>query len=261
MPTFDTKFTVGFAAAVCGVCSVFVAGSVVALQERQEENKILDRQSKVLIVAGLMQEGEPLPREEIKKRYAASVVPVVVELKTGKPVEGVDPAKFDQRAEMSDPATSEEAPDNPAKVRRIPKRGILYKIQEGGTVKSIVLPIEGKGLWSTLYGYLSLNADGRTIDGITFYQHGETPGLGGEVDNLRWKELWKGRKAFDEQWEPRIEVIKGSSGPADQDPYRIDGLSGATITSRGVTYLVRFWIDDLGFGPYLANYRAEKGIQ
>ena len=124
MPQFDTKFTVGFAAAVCGVCSVFVAGSVVALKERQEENKVLDRQSKVLIVAGLMQEGEPLPRDEIKKRYAESVEPVVVELKTGKPVEGVDPSTFDQAAEMADPATSEEAPDNPAKVRRLPKRGM-----------------------------------------------------------------------------------------------------------------------------------------
>jgi Na+-transporting NADH:ubiquinone oxidoreductase subunit C len=162
---------------------------------------------------------------------------------------------------MADPATSEQAPDNPAKVRRLPKRGILFQIKEGDAIKSLVLPIEGKGLWSTLYGYLSLNADGRTIDGITFYQHGETPGLGGELAPARAKELWKGRTAFDDQWEPRIDVLKGSAGPAAEDPYRIDGLSGATITSRGVTHLVRFWIDDLGFGPYLANYRAEKGIQ
>jgi Na+-transporting NADH:ubiquinone oxidoreductase subunit C len=217
MPQFDTKFTIGFAAAVCGVCSVFVAGSVVALKDRQEENKVLDRQSKVLIVAGLMQEGEPLSRDEIKKRYAESVVPVVVDLSTGEPVEGVDPSTFDQRAEMADPATSEQAPDNPAKVRRLPKRGILFQIKEGDAIKSLVLPIEGKGLWSTLYGYLSLNADGRTIDGITFYQHGETPGLGGEVDNVRWKELWKGRKAFDEQWERWFEVFKGSAGAAAVD--------------------------------------------
>lgn len=261
MPQFDTKFTVGFAAAVCAVCSVFVAGSVVALRDRQEENKVLDRQSKVLIVAGLMQEGEKLARDEVTRRYEQAVVPVVVDLQSGEPAQGVDPASFDQKREMNDPATSRAAPENPAKVRRIPERGLLYKIVQDGEVKSLVLPIEGKGLWSTLYGFLSLNADGRTIDGITFYQHGETPGLGGEVDNVRWKELWKGRKAFDEQWEPKIEVIKGPAGPVESDPYRIDGLSGATLTSRGVTHLVRFWIDDLGFGPYLAKYRAEKGIE
>ena len=116
----------------------------------------------------------------------------------------------------------------------------------------VALPIEGKGLWSTLYGFLVLGSDGATIRGITFYQHGETPGLGGEIDNLDWKALWDGRQAFDADGRPVIEVVKGkASGPTE-----VDGLSGATLTSRGVTNLVRFWLGDNGFGPYLEQFRA-----
>ena len=68
--------------------------------------------------------------------------------------------------------------------------------------------------------------------GLTYYKHGETPGLGGEVDNRRWKALWTGRSAYDEGWQPVIEVIKGRAGTPDESPYEVDGLSGATITSR-----------------------------
>ena len=108
--------------------------------------------------------------------------------------------------------------------------------------------------------YLALEPDARTIRGITFYEHGETPGLGGEVDNPRWKALWPGRLAFDDRGNPKISVKKGLAGPVDEDPYQVDGLSGATITSRGVTNLVRFWLGDDGFGPCLDKYRAEAGV-
>ena len=86
-------------------------------------------------------------------------------------------------------------------------------ISEAGDLEMVMVPIEGNGLWSTLYGFLALDADTRTVVGITFYEHKETPGLGGEVDNPRWKALWPGRKAFlDEGYAPKIEVIKGAAG-------------------------------------------------
>jgi Na+-transporting NADH:ubiquinone oxidoreductase subunit C len=125
-----------------------------------------------------------------------------------------------------------------------------------GELEALIVPISGQGLWSTLYGYIALAPDTNTIRGITFYQHAETPGLGGEVDNPRWKALWVGRKAFDKNGRPAITVKKGRAGPADTDPYNVDGLSGATITSRGVGNLVRFWLGDDGFGPYLKTQRA-----
>ena len=256
----STGFTVMFAAAVCGVCSIFVAGSAVSLADRQETNKLLDRQGKVLDVAGLVADGEKLSAEQIAERYGENIKPMLIDLKTGKPADG-DPANFDQKKAAADPATSHAAPPNDAKVMRLPEKALVYKVEQGGELKGIILPIEGKGLWSTLYGFLALESDAETIQGITFYQHGETPGLGGEVDNPRWKNLWKGRKAFDDEWEPKIAVKKGTAGPPAEDPFQVDGLSGATITSRGVTHLVQFWLDDNGYGPYLENYRSEHGIK
>ena len=253
----SARYTLLFAAAVCIVCSVLVSSSAVLLRDRQVENQLIDRQKKVLLVAGLMREGEPLAREEVRRRFSESLEPHVVDLETGTYVEEVDPDTFDQRKAARDPARSRTAPENAARVRRIPNQALVYLLRSEGALDAIILPVEGQGLWSTLYGYLALEPDTRTIRNIIFYQHGETPGLGGEVDNPRWKDLWKGRLAFDESWNPKIAVIKGRAGTPEEDPYRIDGLSGATLTSNGVTNLVRFWLGQHGFGPYLEATRRE----
>ena len=256
----STGYIIRFATGVCLVCALFVAFSAVGLRERQEANIRLDRQKKVLAVAGLMEDGQSLQAEEVAAIFAKSIQAKVVLLETGKVDSEIDAANFDQKAAMADPLTSKPAPDNRAKVRRIPNHALVYDVVTNGELTSIIIPIEGKGLWSTLYGYIALAPDSNTIVGITFYEHGETPGLGGEIDNPRWKARWSGRIAFNSRWQPVIGVNKGMAGPPETDPHRVDGLSGATITSRGVTALVRFWLGDDGFGPYLANYRAEAGI-
>jgi Na+-transporting NADH:ubiquinone oxidoreductase subunit C len=252
----STTYIMLFAAAVCAVCSVFVAGAAVLLEDRQLANIALDKQKKVLVVAGLMEEGESITREEAAKRFDDNIVPEVIDLASGAVLEGVDADAFDQRRVAADPDTSREAPENLARVRRIPNQGQIFRVMKDGELEAIIVPVSGQGLWSTLYGYLALAADTTTIVGITFYQHGETPGLGGEVDNPRWKALWKGRKAFDSAGRPVIAVKKGAAGPVDTDPHNVDGLSGATITSRGVSHLVRFWLGDEGFGPYLKAQRV-----
>jgi Na+-transporting NADH:ubiquinone oxidoreductase subunit C len=233
------------------------ASAAVGLRDRQDGNKLIDKKSKVLAAAGLLPEGK-VPPATITKLYEENVVPKVVDLKTGKPAQDVDPASFDMQEAMKDPARSDAAPQNPAQVRILPKHGLLYEIQKDGVTQSLVVPIEGKGLWSTLYGFLALSADTETVKGLIFYQHGETPGLGGEVDNPKWRSLWQGRKAFDEGHVPAIEVIKGQAGSVEQDPFKVDGLSGATITSRGVTHLVQFWLGEHGYGPALAHYRRSS---
>ena len=150
------------------------------------------------------------------------------------------------------------APENTAGLTRLPDQVLVYELRdERGALDLVVLPVSGVGLWSTLYGFVALDADLQTVRGLTFYDHGETPGLGGEVDNPRWKALWPGRTVFDGD-EVRIEVIRGRAGPVDEDPYRIDGLAGATITSRGVTNLLRFWLGEQGFGR-LSRPAAERG--
>ncbi len=250
----STLYTVLFAAAVCLVCGVAVASAAVGLRDQQELNKIIDKKSKVLAAAGLLPEGK-VTADEVSRLYEEHVVPQVVNLKTGSTVEGIDPATFDIQKAMKDPETSTDATPNPAQVPRLPENSLLYEIKKDGTTDSLVLPVQGKGLWSTLYGFLALSADTETIQGLIFYQHGETPGLGGEVDNPRWRQLWVGRKPFGEGYTPVIEVIKGSAGSVEETPHQIDGLSGATITSRGVTHLVQFWLGDRGYGPTLAKYR------
>jgi Na+-transporting NADH:ubiquinone oxidoreductase subunit C len=256
----STGYIVGFAVAVCLVCALFVAGSAVGLKDRQDANILLDRQKKVLTVAGVMKDGERLTREEIASAFESNIQQKVINLKTGDLQPEIDSASFDQQATAKDPKTSYPAPENASKVRRLPNDALVFDVVQEGELKALILPIEGYGLWGTLYGYIALAPDARTIVGITFYSHKETPGLGGEVDNPRWKARWPGRLAFDDRGKPVIAVKKGLAGSVEMDPYNVDGLSGATITSRGVTSLVRFWLGDNGFGPYLASYRARAGV-
>lgn len=248
-------YTILFAIAVCLVCAIFVASSAVSLRSRQERNAYLDRQKNVLVAAGLAKDSEDLSAQEIEKRFQP-VESVVVDLQSGKELPDIDPKTFDQKEAVDDPERSRPAPQNNAGITRLPLQALVYKMEESGKLKLVILPIEGKGLWSTLYGFIALGADLETIQGITFYEHKETPGLGGEVDNPKWKALWVGRRAFGEDLEPKIAVIHGKAGPPQQDPYEVDGLSGATMTSRGVSHLVQFWLGDEGFGPYFKKLRA-----
>jgi Na+-transporting NADH:ubiquinone oxidoreductase subunit C len=260
MQPHSNAYTVAFAAALCFVCALLVSSAAVGLHERQAANALVDQRKKVLAVTGLIGDAERPARERVNALFEASFEPRLVRLSSGEYVDG-DANAFDQRAAAMDPETSAPAPPNAAKVRRLPELARVFLLLEDGEIESLVLPIEGMGLWSTLYGYLALDADARTIRGITFYEHGETAGLGGEVDNPRWKALWPGRRAFDESWQPRIAVIKGAAGDPEEDPYRVDGLSGATLTCNGVSNALAFWLGDAGFGPYLKRYREERGME
>lgn len=255
---FSVRYILLFSIAVCGVCAVFVSSLAVGLKDRQEVNELLFKQRNVLEAAGLVHSGEDVSRQRIEELFS-QVEPVVVDLATGEEVmTGGEAAAFEQQKAKKDPARSEEAPPNKAGIIRLPNRAQVFKLKnDQGGVEKLILPIEGYGLWGTLYGFLALEADARTVAGITYYQHKETPGLGGEVDNPRWKGLWPGRKAFDDAFEPKITVVKGNVGPPSESPYKVDGLSGATITSRGVTNMLHFWLGENGFGPYLENYRSQ----
>ena len=259
----STLYTFGFAAAVCGVCSIFVSGAAVALKDRQDANKVLDRQKKVLTVAGLMEEGEKLESDEISKRFTTSIEAQLVDLDEGKRVPdadiqgktGVELAAYDQRKFAKDPKYSTKAPDNAAKVSRLPEYALVYRVKASDSRPAqIILPIEGMGLWGTLYGFISLSEDVNTVQGIVFYEHIETPGLGAEVDNPSWKAKWEGKKVREEGdaiGEVDLRVVKGMA--RSDDEHGVDGLSGATLTSNGVSNTLDFWLGDDAFGPYLSN--------
>ena len=134
----------------------------------------------------------------------------------------------------------------------------IYLEQDAGQTQQIILPIVGPGLWSTMRGYLALAPDGTTVKGIRFYEHGETPGLGDQIDKEDWRALWVGRQVYDSTGASRIAVVRGFVARDGSNPdaqYQIDGLSGATLTGNGVTALVRYWTGPEGFGPYLETYR------
>jgi len=259
----STGYIVRFTIITCVACSMLVSSAAVFLSSRQKENALLDKQRNVLAVAGLVQPGEKLSAADVQKRFEERVEARVVDLATGDVAgedAGIDPATYDQRKAAADPATSVAAEPNLAAVSRVPKYALVYEIYPSAERERpdlYVLPIEGLGLWGTLYGFLALEHDAETVRGLTYYNHKETPGLGGEVDNPLWKAKWPGRKAFDEAGHPAITVIKGSAGPAATDPHHVDGLSGATITGNGVTNMLRFWLGEQGFGPYLAKLRTE----
>ena len=258
--TQSTRYTVGFAAAVCVVCALLVAASAVGLREKQETNQLLYRQKNVLLAAGVVKPGDDLSDNVVLGVFNRIIRVRLVDLRTGDLVaeNKMDAKTYDQRKARSDPATSHAAPPNAAQISRLPNYGTVYYVVDAANrdrVEQIVIPVEGIGMWGTMYGFLAIDRDTTTISGLTYYDQKETPGLGGEAGSARWQALWRGRKAYDENWEPRIVVIKGPAGPPEQDPHRIDGLSGATITSNGITRTMQFWLGKDGYGPFLKKFR------
>lgn len=132
----------------------------------------------------------------------------------------------------------------------------VYLVRSGGQLEQVILPIEGAGLWATMYGFLAVENDGNTVRGLRFYAHGETPGLGDQVDKAAWREQWQGKKLYGPDGLPRIEIVKGPA--PDNSEYEIDGLAGATLTGRGVSIFVRHWIGDEGYGPYLKSLSKQE---
>ncbi|OQX35767.1 MAG: Na(+)-translocating NADH-quinone reductase subunit C [Oceanospirillales bacterium LUC14_002_19_P2] len=239
------------------VCSVLVSGAAVALKSRQNENKVLDVQQNILAISGLVADPKALSRQEIQEEFS-KITPKLVDLETGKFDAKLDVDTFNQQAASKDPAMSNALPadQDKALIKRLEKTAKIYVVEKDGKLETVILPVRGYGLWSTLYGFLALESDLNTVAGFGFYQHAETPGLGGEVDNPRWKGLWIGKEVFDDKGNIDITVVKGAVDPSASDAkHKVDGLSGATLTSRGVDNLVKFWLGKNGFGPFLNNLK------
>jgi len=245
------------ASALCLVCSVIVSGAATALKPVQTYNKALDKQRNILQVAGLTDTSQTI--EERFKQIETRIV----DMASGEYVDSVDVETYDQRKASKDPAQSVSLSNeqDSAKIGSRAKYGKVYLLKEGDAVSKIIIPVKGYGLWSTMYGFVALQTDANTISDITFYEHNETPGLGGEIQNRSWQKVWQGKQIYDEQSKPVFELVKGrvdSNTPNQQ--YKVDGLAGATLTSNGVTNLMRFWVGENGFGPYLKKIKASKSV-
>ncbi len=243
------------------VFSVVVSTAAVMLKPAQVKNQSLDIKTNILSAAGMLPEGaSPEQIEELFGQFDVRLV----NLDTGDYVDpaevGVeDPMKYDMYKAASDPALSTDIPasEDKAGIKRRPNVAKVYTLSENGELKRVVLPIHGYGLWSTLYGFISLEGDLNTIEGLGFYSHAETPGLGGEVDNPRWKQQWVGKELYNEdKTEPQIRLVKGGvDANAANKEHKVDALSGATLTSRGVEQLVNYWMGERGYAAFLQKLR------
>lgn len=258
LPNDSGKKTIFMAVAVCLVCSVFVATAAVGLRPIQIANQEADRIRNIVAVSGLQ-----TPEMTALEIFDETIEAKLIRLDDGSESDEYDVSTFDieqasKDSEMSRPLTRAE---DPANLKRLPTHMPVYIVEdEQGGIETLILPVHGAGLWSTLYGFLALEGDLETIGGLQFYQHAETPGLGGEIDNANWRASWQGKQAFDDQQRPAIRLIQGGvdhSAPGSES--RIDGLSGATLTARGVENLINFWLGEQGYGPFIARLRNERG--
>ncbi|AQZ95606.1 Na(+)-translocating NADH-quinone reductase subunit C [Halopseudomonas phragmitis] len=245
--------TITVALLVCLVCSVVVSTAAVSLKPIQITNQLLDKQRNILSIAGLLEPGVPV-QEQFQK-----ITPRLVDLRTGKFSDELDPLSYDQARAAKEPALSSrlDSSDDIAAIRRREHFATVYMVENEDGIETLILPIHGAGLWSTLYGFVALEGDLNTVVGLGFYQHAETPGLGGEVDNPNWKQQWTGKLIYNDDGSVAVQVLKGSvDSNSPRIQHQVDGLAGATLTSRGVENLVRFWMGENGFRPFLDNLRA-----
>lgn len=234
------------------VCSAVVASSSVLLRPRRLANEEANIRQNILEAAGLFTPGSDVDQlfESVETR--------IVDLETGTYLEeeGVDPDDAFNAAKVRELGIDVPEALDIARVSRRTTWGPVYLVREQGAVARIVLPIRGYGLWSTMHGFIALEPDGNTVAGITFYEHGETPGLGDQITDPRWRELFVGKRIYDDGGQTTLEVIKGHVQAGNPLAiYQVDGISGATLTGRGVTRLLQYWLGEHGYGRYLKSLR------
>lgn len=249
LPNDSLTKTLVVAFLVAFTASIFVSIAAVTLRPFHVANLENERQERLAVmVAALPGMGDILTGAGVDNMEV-----LIVDLASGEFTPDIDPATFDQREAARDPALSSTIPSE-ADVAGIKQRADFAQViilRKDGKLQLVVLPVRGVGYQSMLYAYLAIKADGNTIAGLTFYEQGETPGIGTRILEPEWLELWPGKQLADENGEIRISVVRGEAVGL----FEVDGISGATRTSNGVSNMLHFWLGDYGFGPFLARLR------
>ncbi len=234
------SYTLFFAAMVTITCSILLSSAANLLKDRQQENIALDKQKNIIASAGFKaEEGKQFSRQDIQRIYDDHIKTSVLDLE-GNIIEGKQVSDIDPKVDTD----------------LLP----IYFSEKDDQLSSYIIPVSGKGLWSTIYGYLALEPDGITVKGITFYQHGETPGLGGEIDKDWFTSSFKGKKIRSDDGElVSITVVKGKVAEkieTDKQSHYVDGISGSTLTGNGVTNFLKQEL--LKYEPYFAKINKEE---
>jgi Na+-transporting NADH:ubiquinone oxidoreductase subunit C len=250
-PNEDRVKVFGVAFLTALVSAVLVSTASVMLKPVQEAHLAAERAARMAAMLDTL----PGLRDVMAELGVDTLETRIVDLETGAFVSDVDPGTFDLRAAETDPDQSIAIPPDAddASLGRRAKLAPVYLLERDGALLLIVLPVSGKGYQSTLRATLALSADLTTVSALTITEQGETPGIGARVEDPAWLALWAGKQVADETGKIVVSVVRGQA----TSPYEVDGISGATITSNGVTGMLRYWLGAHGFGPFLDRLRAE----
>ena len=220
-------YTIIFTMIVAVILGLGLSMTADSLRERQKLNVQLDIKKNILSVLGFEQNAN-WTDEDVQTMYDNNISEIIIS-SAGEVIEDNNDSSEDTYK--------------------------IYQSRDGSKVTGYAIPIAGKGLWGTMYGYFAIEPDVATAKGITFYKHKETPGLGAEVDKDWFKNNFIGKKFIDDSGElVSIEVIKGFVSDKDPDSkYKVDGISGATITGTGLTTFLK--ADLQKYEPYFARIR------
>jgi Na+-transporting NADH:ubiquinone oxidoreductase subunit C len=258
LPNDSPAKTLIVALTVSLVCALLVSTAAVLLRPAQAANREREREQQILdIVARL-----PGVEDLLGSIDAPQIEVHVIDFATGNYVPSIDPREYDQGKAAQDPQQSIELhPEQDiASIERRASYGTVYLVKKEDRTELFILPVHGSGYASTLYGYLALGHDANTVVALSFFEHSETPGMGARIDDPEWRIQWQGKKVRDAAGNLQIGVASGRVDPADVDAeFQVDAITGATRTTRGITNLLRFWMGEHGFGPYLRKIRSEQG--
>ena len=242
-----------FATIVCLFCSLFVSTAAVSLRGFQKQNAENEKKVNILRAAGLAGAEERLSTKQINEKFA-QIIPLVIDLKTGEPARDKNPLTYNMYNAAQSDNEGHALTDDPAGIKRIAKEGLAYVVADGDQISRLVLPIQGYGLWSTMYGFTALSFKDQqpTLTGITFYQHAETPGLGARITEPEWQEKWANIVPYDDNGNPHIDLVKVRNHEAKN---QVDAIAGATLTSNGVEHMMNFWLGEQGYKPLVDHIR------
>ena len=249
--------------AVSLACSILVSTASITLKPIQLLNQKVERSRHIVALTGLVPADKALSNDEILKAVEQLDVRVF-NIGTGEFDDSIDPEQFDARAAVNNPELSVAIPsaDDLARLGRRAQHAIVYLVWEADELKRIILPIHGQGMWSTLYGMLALEADLNTIAAVTFYEQGETAGLGDQITRPDWQAKWQSRQLVNDQGKVAFRVAAGSVAEGSAAArHQVDAMSGATVTGDSVTRLIEFWFGSAGYQTFLSNLQNQPPVR
>lgn len=232
MKEFSNRYIFIFSAVMVIAVATLLSLAATLLQPRQLKNLEIEKKKSMLEsigIASTKKTTETLYDKYISKGFVLN--------SKGEIVTGVDAFNVVLNIEQKKPLDQQYLP--------------VFNAQPDNGEMVIILPVEGKGLWGPIYGYVSLKSDMNTIFGVTFDHKGETPGLGAEINTTEFESMFPGKKLFEADKFVSIAVIKGGAKP--DDLHSVDAISGGTITSKG---LQKMLLDCIGkYNDYLLKNR------